>query len=227
MSHKKKLWKRIASAGLLTAVLLSVSGTSAYAAGMDKVSAVFPVRQTFHVGDEENRQDGIFDADDEKDKPEGIFEYEMTALEKDNPMPTGSMDEAYFFTMNGTANKEIGPVEYSHGGVYRYQVKQRISEEKEDYIYDKAVYEVEVYVKNRPWGLAAEIVILNEEGSKCETMEFENKYIKPAVKPVPEPEISKPVKTGDESRMEEYTAMLLLAFAAGIAVFTAGRKIRK
>lgn len=226
MSHKKKPWKRIAAAGLLAVTLLSASGTSAYAAGKDKVYAVFPVRQIFDTGEEDKAEES-FQAGDGKNKPENIFEYEMTALEKENPMPKGSMDGVYLFTMKDTEDKKIGPVEYSHGGVYRYQVKQRISREKENYIYDKAVYEVEVYVKNRSWGLDVEMFILNKEGSKCETMEFENKYIRPAVKPTPKPEVSKPVKTGDENRTEKYMAMLLLAIVSCIAVFTAGRKIRK
>lgn len=194
MSHRNRMWKEKIICGLLTVLLLFGVGSRVYAAGEDGVSVYLPISQTF---------DG--------NQTERVV-YQLTALEANAPMPEGSADGSYTFAMTGTANQEIGPMEYVHGGIYRYRVELKTAEEKENYIYDKTVYTVEVYVKNTDDGLRAEIIVLDEAGMKYSCIRFEHAYIAPAA-PAPTPaDTPRPVKTGDDTAILWYAAALILAF---------------
>lgn len=211
MSHKNRLWKKIITAGLLSVMLSSGLEFPVYGAEKQEVQTEFPVSQIFNIKDASNKQDET-------------FEYQILALERGNPLPKGSTGGVYLFSMKGTENKKIGPVSYSHGGVYRYRAEQRILQEKENYTYDKTIYNIEVYVKNRAEGLTAEMVILDEAGCKCETMEFENKYVEPKVMLTGKPEISGNIKTSDTNSVEGYTVLMMMSFAVGFTILAAERK---
>lgn len=118
---------------------------------------------------------------------------------------------------------------FSHGGIYRYQIRQKISEETENDRYDETVYTIEIYVKNGEHGLTAEVIVLNEAGSKCESIQFENTYTVPKaeITPTPFPIVTPGnvpvVKTGDANSLGMYVTMLGLAVLMMGAVIAEGR----
>lgn len=173
MKWKNRIWKRMIIGG--GAVFLLASARSGiYAAEKDGAAVELSVHQTVY---EEETSEEL----------EGLFEYDLTALEEGSPMPDDSQNNIYSFSMSGTENRKIGPMIFSHGGIYRYEVKQNISGKKENYRYDETVYTVEVYVKNEEHGLTAEVIVLNEAGSKCESIQFENTYTVPGTEMTPAP----------------------------------------
>ena len=101
------------------------------------------------------------------------FGYTFKALERDNPMPEGSSNDRYTFTIRGTDSLEIILPKYSEEGTYRYEVYQVIDRQKPNYIYDRQLYNIIVYVD---MDLNVNINILNNQGVKVDVIEFENKY---------------------------------------------------
>lgn len=214
MNDRNRIRKKRMVWGGLFVFWLAVFETRAYAATGDETAAVLPVQQIFHTGETE-------------EQPDGSFEYELTALEKENPLPeSNTADGVYLFSMNGTESREIGPMVFTHGGIYHYQIRQKISEEKEHYTCDRTVYAIDIYVKNGRQGLTTEMIVRNTGGSKCEGIEFENTYTAPGVEttPGPAPTVSpgtvSTVKTGDENPVGVYVGIMILmpAVFAGAAV---------
>jgi pilin isopeptide linkage protein len=101
------------------------------------------------------------------------FKYRLKSLEPDTPMPPGSTETGYTFTITGTGSKEIGPLNYGRQGVYRYELYQVIDAEKTGWTYDKRVYTIKVYVSEE---LTVSLVVINVDGTKEDEIRFENKY---------------------------------------------------
>lgn len=218
MKWKNRIWKRMIIGG--GAVFLLASARSGiYAAEKDGAAVELSVHQTVY---EEETSEEL----------EGLFEYDLTALEEGSPMPDDSQNNIYSFSMSGTENRKIGPMIFSHGGIYRYEVKQNISGKKENYRYDETVYTVEVYVKNEEHGLTAEVIVLNEAGSKCESIQFENTYTVPGTEmtPAPFPNVTPgavpAVRTGDTNSLGMYVILLGLAVLMMGAVISEGRNAK-
>lgn len=89
MNWKNRIWKRMLIGG--TVFLLVSTRSSVYAAEKDGVAVELPVHQTVC-----------------EETPERIFEYELTALEEDSPMPDESENGRYHFSMNGTESRKMG-----------------------------------------------------------------------------------------------------------------------
>ena len=214
-----RTWRKILVCGGLAVFLMAVSNLPAYGAAKENIAVEIPVRQVFH-------------GDEGKETPEGIFEYEMTAQESGAPMPEGSKDGVYGFSMKGTESRKIGMLVFEHGGIWSYQIRQQISDKKENYIYDPAIYTIEIYVKNSERGLTAEMIIMNESGSKCDEVGFENTYTRGKTETTPVPTIdvasvkTSGVKTGDENPVGGYAGLLLMSLfligAVGTFMFMQG-----
>lgn len=101
--------------------------------------------------------------------------YELHALDTESPMPENAKDELYSFSLEGDREITI-PLQYSHGGVYRYRLYQIIND-KEFYHYDKSCYNITVYVKNDEGGsLIAQVVAEKDDGKKYGDLQFQNSY---------------------------------------------------
>lgn len=156
--------------------------------------------------------------------------YEMTALDFDNPMPEGSTDGRYTFSLKGDKQAELA-MTYDHGGVYRYQLRQT-TKDAERYTYDRAVYIISVYINNGENGqLIPQVIVENEQKEKCENILFENTYtIKtvPATPGTPDKLTGNtdktPVKTGDTTNAAVWITMLLIAFSGIVAILLLQRK---
>ena len=110
---------------------------------------------------------------------DSTFTYILKPLKPGNPMPPGSTEEGYTFTLTGNGSKYIGPLNYALSNIYRYELYQVISAEEPNYTYDKRVFTIEMYAGAENGG--AEFVILNEDGEKTSTIVFKNDFNCPSL----------------------------------------------
>ena len=151
--------------------------------------------------------------------------YEFYTTDEEAPMPEGTKDGIYSFSLNGEQAETTIDLQYLHVGVYHYQLEQTTAEKK-GYQYDKSCYDITVYVENGEKGkLIAQVVAEKEDGKKCGELEFQNSYqgnppesSEPS-NPAKPNDPSKPVKTGDTTPVMAYVllaaeALLLIAVLA-------------
>lgn len=100
--------------------------------------------------------------------------YELTALDNNFPMPDGSKDNRFIFSMDEKNDEFTIPLMYKHSGVYRYNIQQK-TQHKENYIYDENIYDLTVYVKRGENGkLTSQVIVRNKQGEKCGDIRFVN-----------------------------------------------------
>ena len=198
------------AAGIICAILTSLSVFAAEPSAGVKI----PVEQRF---DNQSRQEA-----------ESTFHYILKAADRGIPMPKGSKEDTYSFSMTGTQTIFLDEISYVTPGVYCYEVFQDVSEQQEDYQYDESRYIVAIHVKNTvSQGLETEIFIQNDEGEKCEGLIFENKFNGKSEENQPPKDGGQdsrnPVKTGDETAVSAWLilmgvsslSMLLLSLYSG------------
>lgn len=155
----KKLYMKTALIGML--ILLSVS--TAYAT--DSVDVTLPVSQEIMM-------------EDSHDKPESTtFHYELSTEQEDAPMPSGSVDGEYDFSISGMDSEVKIPLHFTHAGVYHYTLHQ-LDKDTEYCICDHTCYECTVYVQNEPSGdLSVQMIVEDEsDGKKCGEILFRTAY---------------------------------------------------
>lgn len=191
-------------------------------ASSESAAVQIPVKQMFTV-----KQGNV---------PEGgdVFYYQLTPQKSDNPMPEGSKDGVYSFSMKNTQEGTLQEITYNRMGEYEYQIQQATAE-KEGYGYDKKTYTVEVSIRSREdGGLYADLILKNEAGEKTESASFESTYtgkklsggtVTGGTSPnytTPSSQSRPLVKTGDETRLSLLLALLVGSFLTLIVV--AGNK---
>lgn len=148
------------------------------------------------------------------------FSYQLKALDEENPMPEGSRDGVYRFQLKDSRKTQIGPIQYEHGGLYEYELRQEVGEKEKGYTYDETIYRVKVYVRNtRDGRLACQLVMENEKGEKTDGAVFRNSY------QGSQPKSPSAVKTGDTQT--PFFWILILAVTLLIIAVTAGTVIRR
>lgn len=162
----------------------------------------------------------LFDSEVESVADE--FSYIMTTDQNDAPMPAGSHNRQYSWTMEKNAATEI-ILNVKTAGQYHYNIYQT-TEKKEDYKYDQSRYyvTVEAYY-NESNQLKVVTIVANEKGEKIEAISFKNSYMgeeKPnTTQPSNPSQPSRPshsdkaqkinsVKTGDDSPVMGYFLLL-------------------
>ena len=166
-----------------------------------------PVRQIF-----DSEVEGIADE----------FSYIMTTDQSDAPMPAGSRNMQYSWTMKKNAATEI-TLNVKTAGQYHYTLCQT-TEKKDNYKYDQNKYHVTVEAYyNESNQLKVVTIVANEKGEKIEAISFKNSYMgeeKPNLTQPSNP--SQPsgpsysdglgktnsVKTGDDSPVMGYFLLL-------------------
>ena len=108
----------------------------------------------------------LFDSEVESVADE--FSYIVTTDQNDAPMPAGSHNRQYSWTME----KNVATA-----GQYHYNIYQT-TEKKEDYKYDQSRYyvTVEAYY-NESNQLKVVTIVANEKGEKIEAISFKNSYM--------------------------------------------------
>lgn len=148
--------------------------------------------------------------------------YIMTTDQNDAPMPAGSRNRQYPWTMKKNEATEI-TLNVETEGQYHYNIYQT-TEKKDDYNYDQSRYYVTVDAYyNESNQLKVVTIVANEKGEKIETLSFKNSYMGEE-KPNPtqpsnpsqpsgpshsdEPGKINSVKTGDDSPVMGYFLLL-------------------
>lgn len=200
---------------LLVAVILLLGlQTAAYA---ESVTARLPVEQTFSTN-----LTGV----------DNTFRYVLRADEPGAPMPNGSVNGEYAFTLRGNTSIEL-QFNASQAGTYHYTLAQDVSGAEEWYEYDRRQYTVmlEVYLDsdNR---LSTVLLIYNPAGEKVESVVFSNRYAQPAsptsptspTSPISPPSVGGSVQTGDENNLPFYLAMMAASALGMILLLVWARK---
>jgi hypothetical protein len=109
----------------------------------------------------------------------GTFMYILKPITPGAPMPAGSTEEGYTFTITGTSSTEVEFSFFTKYGMYEYELKQVIIEEIVGYTYDKSVYTIEAHVDE---DLNVIVVVRvtgkegYEDGVKVQDITFSNRY---------------------------------------------------
>lgn len=188
--------KRIIALAALLFSFLSFSVSQVFAAS-DMAEVPLTVKQSFVVKNPAKEMDFT-------------GTYEFCTTDEEAPMPEGTKEGIYSFSLNGEQAETTIDLQYLHAGVYHYQLEQTTAEKK-GYQYDKSCYDIMVYVKNGDNGeLISQVVAKNEDGEKCGELEFLNSYQgkKPgAFAPSDPSKPNKPVKTGDTTHIMVYVGI--------------------
>lgn len=185
--NKREMKQRVkwkAAGILLSFAVLLAAAVPAQAAG-EQVKASIPVAQKFSVSGGD-------------DSVNSEFTYQLTPLEKENPMPEGSAQGMWSFQMVGNIETETKAITFDHAGVYAYQLRMAEEAEQEGYFFDEEVYRATFFVRNTQTGLAAELILQNSAGEKVSSAVFENGYeYKTGTGGSGDQEKASTVKTGD------------------------------
>ena len=88
---------------------------------------------------------------------EGTFAYELTRLNPTHPLPEGATGNTYSFTITGTDTVDVGPITFTHGGMFSYEIRS-VATPTAGFVLDTRIYTVFIAVTNTPTGgLASEI----------------------------------------------------------------------
>ena len=141
------------------------------------------------------------------------FSYVMTTNQNEAPMPEGSRNLQYFWTMKNNVGAEI-IMKVRKVGRYQYKIYQT-SEKKDNYLYDQNSYIVIVEAfYDQEDQLKVATVVKNDKGEKVERATFENSYIgkdKEDLSYSSDSNKSDRVKTGDDDTIMGYFLLLLIS----------------
>ena len=128
--------------------------------------------------------------------------YTLTSLDAKNPMPAGSVNGSYFFTLSGTVTETVGAITFINTGIYKYTVKANTASPAVGYTYDNQIYTVSIYVSRQSDdNLKTEIIVEKSNGTKVNNIYFNHNYtpnssgsggssVTPNTPPSPRPSIS-------------------------------------
>ena len=135
---------------------------SVHATSANPVSVRLPIAQSFIS---ENKQIPNVDKN---------FVYELTPIEKSNPMPSGSVENKYTVTVKGNKIVQTSKIIYTHAGIFNYTVKALKSNDTKGYTNANSTYTIAVCVRNKPNGQLEkpELIIQNQAGRKAESLAF-------------------------------------------------------
>ena len=201
---------------ILLVMIVFLSYQRPVLAAVDYTNVKIPVQQ-------------IFSSEAEKVSDE--FSYVMTTNQNEAPMPEGSRNLQYFWTMKNNVGAEI-VMKVRKVGRYQYKIYQT-SEKKDNYLYDQNSYVVIVEAfYDQENQLKVVTVVKNYKGEKVESIIFENCYIgkdkeEDSSQSSNAPNVPKPhrssksgrVKTGDDSSIIGYFILLVIsAVCMGILI---------
>ena len=225
----QKTFKACVLAAVIATVLLAVLPTTALSANGTRGATLFiPVEQIFSVikGGEK----------------EASFSYELTRLDASLPLPIVGTEAAtgdnFNFILTGSEVKDIGPLNFTHGGLYAYEIRSTSTQEPR-FTLDNTIYTVIIAVANiadgelsaeiravytRPSGTSAEKKIPLESGRITFNKKYEAsttdepKTDPPPRKEIPPAESTRGPKTGDYT--DPASLLAAMAISAAIVLFT-------
>ena len=109
-------------------------------------------------------------------KQDIIVEYELSCLETNTPMPSGSVGDIYSFFLQGDNIKIIDSITYTTAGIYRYQLKQISTNKQSECTIDDTVYIIAVYVGIKEDNSLEAKIIIESGDYKTNIIKFSNYY---------------------------------------------------
>ncbi|WP_461811140.1 Spy0128 family protein [Faecalimonas sp.] len=141
--------------------------------------------------------------------------YELKTLSENPTFQENGNKDIFVFRLNGEKKNSSIPLKYAHAGVYCYELVQT-TKDKANYIFDRKSYKITVYVKNVETNqLRAQVIVENEDGKKCEKIEFHNRYL---IKNILGSQQNLTVKTGDKANVNIWYLVGNIAMIAIIGV---------
>ena len=168
MSMRRKTLKLDKKVRLRRIVLaLAMTVFLAVPAAASAMTVDLPYQQTF-----KNDSDQASVAD--------TFYYQITAADESSPMPEGSSDGAYIFSLKGNAKGSLNlDIPFRKPGTYSYTIRSKVDKPKKGYTYSSAVYTVMIVVVNGTEGLeTGAIIIQDSKSTKYDKLVFKTKYYK-------------------------------------------------
>lgn len=183
---------------ILLVMIVFLSYQRPVLAAVDYTNVKIPVQQIFFS---------------EAEKVSDEFSYVMTTNQNEAPMPEGSRNLQYFWTMKNNVGAEI-VMKVRKVGRYQYKIYQT-SEKKDNYLYDQNSYVVIVEAfYDQEDQLKVATVVKNDKGEKVERITFENSYIGKEKEDLSHLSVSSKsdrVKTGDDNTIMGYFLLLLIS----------------
>ena len=103
--------------------------------------------------------------------PNEVFTYQLSPQTPDAPMPPGSDVEHHTFTIRGTSDVEIGPINFDTPGLYVYTLSCATGD-MPGYSLNWKMYTIEVYISDK---LEASVIYIGDE-AKVEELAFERTF---------------------------------------------------
>lgn len=135
----------------------------------------------------------------------GTFTFSLTASNRENPMPAGSVNGVKTMTIVGQGEKDFGTWKYTKEGTYYYTISE-VNDGEAGYTYDTTVYTITDVVKDTDGQLTVARTVTNGSNKQVQACTFINKYGKSGSADGP--------KTGDDTQNELY----ITAIGAGSIV---------
>ena len=144
------------------------------------------------------------------------FDYVLEAQTPSAPMPDGSSEGEYAFSMEGSVSSEL-TICADKIGRSLYTLFQCVGDAQKGYHYDRSVYWITVDVYQDTQGqFRATVVMQPEGGAKVSVATFQNSYSWQL--PVTPPGDGGSVKTGDSNNSAFYIVLMIAALAGLVAL---------
>jgi len=165
---------------------------------------------------------------------DSTFWYILTPVTEDAPMPEGSVDGQYIFSVTSDIEDFLYLfIDFTEEGTYVYQFTSYVPNPQDGYTYDTSVYYIEIVVGKTVDSLVIESVLIKDStGRILREIPLNPSYDAGTPSSPDSPNSpSRPdtPKTGDETHMNLYMIIMGVSAAAviGIAIFLIVRKLRK
>lgn len=143
------------------------------------------------------------------------FTYQLTSLDAASPMPAGSENGVYTFTLTGDETLALPAISFAGEGTYLYTMQQVVANQSPGLAYDTEVYTLTVYMQSTSAEYVMALVITNSQGQKVDSIVFENTFTPLPTDPslMTDPPVNKSV-TGNPDNADVFTFKLVAQNAA-------------
>lgn len=171
----------------------------------------------------------VKDADDN-------FVYKISPVEEDAPLPEGSKEDAYYWTVKGTEKGTLElQIPFVRPGEYNYKVEAYVPNPIKGYVYEHRTYTIDLAIANAPDGgfVVDQMVIIGSDDNKYDQLDLDPTYKEgkketetkaEAAKPADKGKGSAAVKTGDTTPVLMLTAVMGISFFVLIVLFVIKRR---
>ena len=103
---------------------------------------------------------------------EQILEYILEAIDGNAPLPQGSEDNRYRFSLQGNQSISLETLTFTAVGEHHYQLRLSDNKANTTFIHNQESYDITIYVTEDTNGLRASMVAVNSAGFKSPELSF-------------------------------------------------------